>query len=69
MDSITKQTFEEADLHTKLSILYDHVDAIRSGQAKNEKRKHVNTAVSSFFGVMGGFLAVIVLSWQKFFIQ
>lgn len=59
MNGISRETFCEMDPNSKLDVLFDYQQETFKKVAALEQRKRIDTAVSSFMGLMGGILAVL----------
>lgn len=69
MNGITKETFKQMDADSKLAVLFDYAQLNYSKISRLEmrlnRRRKIDTACSSFFGLIGGMLAIIGLYATK----
>jgi hypothetical protein len=62
---ITQKTFCNLSQDNKLKAIYDYVKSIDIRTSNIEKRKKRDSIISNINGIVGGFIAVIALTFLK----
>jgi len=61
MDGISKETFEQMDVNSKLNVLFDYaeeaIQVAKDLDKKIEKRKKFDTVTAAAMGFLGGIVA------------
>ena len=57
-DGVSKEAFVGADQKTSRELMYDMLAILKQEQKELIKRKNFDTAMSAFFGMVGGAIAI-----------